>query len=147
MKNLSIYLFLSLATLFVVSCTASKSGNNPDTKKEIATKEKNDLGVSNENIPLSNYLRKIPGLRVTGRGNNAKVSIPSMGNSSLMGGNAPLFIIDGVRVGTDLSQVSGLVETSNIKNLRVLKSASETSFYGSAGANGVIIITTKKGKD
>ncbi len=147
MKKLSIYLLLSLVTLFVISCTASNSADNPNTARKDAAEKGQNLGAPTENIPLANYLRKIPGLRITGRGSTAKVTIAGLGNSSLMASNSPLFVLDGVRMGTDLSQVSGLVETSNIKNIKVLKNASDTSFYGSSGANGVILITTKKGKE
>jgi TonB-dependent SusC/RagA subfamily outer membrane receptor len=80
---------------------------------------------------------------VSGSGSNAKVMIAGMGNNSLVASREPLYVIDNVRI-RSLAQASNLVQTSNIKTVRVLKSASETSFYGSAGANGVIVIKLKK---
>lgn len=56
--------------------------------------------------------------------------------------NAPLLVIDGVPVGSGLNQLN----SDDIESLQVLKDASATAIYGSRGANGVIIITTKRGK-
>ena len=134
-KLLSLFTILSVVLLF--SCTASNSSTS--TRTNNAANENDQT-----NVPLDQYLRKIPGLRITGAGTSAKVQISSIGNSSLVGSNSPLFVLDGVNVGTSLGQVSNLVQTSNIKTVRVLKTASETSFYGAQGANGVIVIKTKK---
>ncbi|WP_316814681.1 TonB-dependent receptor [Pedobacter nyackensis] len=64
------------------------------------------------------------------------------GTNSIGGGNAPLYVIDGI-----LSQgISAQVNVDDIASIDVLKDASSTAIYGSRGANGVIIITTKSGK-
>ncbi|MCM1079781.1 MAG: TonB-dependent receptor [Bacteroidales bacterium] len=63
------------------------------------------------------------------------------GSRSIYGSNEPLFIIDGVP--GSYSQVN----PSDIETVDVLKDASSTAIYGSAGANGVVIITTKRGKE
>ena len=62
------------------------------------------------------------------------------GGNSLKGDNAPLVVIDGV-LGGDLS----LIDPNDITSIEVLKDASSTSIYGSRGANGVIMVTTKRG--
>lgn len=62
------------------------------------------------------------------------------GGNSLKGSNSPLVVIDGV-LGGDLS----LVDPNDIASIEVLKDASSTSIYGSRGANGVIMVTTKRG--
>jgi TonB-dependent starch-binding outer membrane protein SusC len=90
------------------------------------------------------------------------VSVKIRGASSLRGNNEPLYVIDGVIIssaGEDAANASSddnsLEETQNglnginprdIENIEVLKDASATAIYGSRGANGVILITTKKGK-
>jgi TonB-dependent SusC/RagA subfamily outer membrane receptor len=135
---------LSLLTLCLIlallSCTATKnSTGEQETKKDTA-----ENTAEKTNIPLDQYLRRVSGLRVSGSGSSARVQITGVGNSSLTSGNAPLFILDGVNVGTNLGQVANLVQTANIKTVRVLKSADETSIYGSQGASGVIEIITKK---
>ncbi|MEX6689921.1 TonB-dependent receptor [Danxiaibacter flavus] len=69
------------------------------------------------------------------------VSIRIRGNNSIMGNNNPLYIIDGF-VGADYSAIN----PSDIASIEVLKDASATAIYGSRGANGVVLISTKKGR-
>lgn len=73
-------------------------------------------------------------------GSNGAVQI--RGRATLSGSTSPLWVIDGVIVGED----PGLLNSSDIENLTVLKDAASTAIYGSQGANGVIIVTTKMGK-
>lgn len=68
------------------------------------------------------------------------VRIRIRGANSVLGDNSPLFVIDGF-VGGDFN----LLNPNDIKSIEVLKDASSTAIYGSRGANGVILITTKKG--
>lgn len=72
------------------------------------------------------------------------MNIVIRGNNSLTQENSPLFVIDGFPV-EDASATSTL-NPSDIESLEVLKDASATAIYGARGANGVVIITTKKGK-
>ncbi|MFT4221916.1 SusC/RagA family TonB-linked outer membrane protein [Dysgonomonas sp.] len=67
------------------------------------------------------------------------------GNSSLRGSNAPLIVVDGFPLGDagDLKQIN----TDDIVSMEVLKDASASAIYGSRGANGVIIVTTRKAKE
>ncbi len=86
------------------------------------------------------------------------VSVRVRGPSSVTGGNEPLYVIDGFPVYNDNSisdagvtngaKINPLssINTSDIESIDVLKDASATAIYGSRGANGVINITTKKGK-
>ena len=62
------------------------------------------------------------------------------GTNSITGGNDPLVVIDGI-IGGDLSSIN----PNDIKSLNILKDASSSAIYGARGANGVILITTKKG--
>jgi TonB-linked SusC/RagA family outer membrane protein len=79
------------------------------------------------------------------------------GGNSISFGNAPLYVIDGfivynnndnVNIGSNGPAVNALstINPSDIESIEVLKDASATAIYGSRGANGVIIITTKRGK-
>jgi len=79
------------------------------------------------------------------------------GGNSISFGNAPLYVIDGfiiyndndyTNVGSNGTSVNALatINPSDIESIEVLKDASATAIYGSHGANGVVIITTKKGK-
>ncbi|NPA37509.1 MAG: TonB-dependent receptor [Chlorobi bacterium] len=71
----------------------------------------------------------------------APLRIRIRGNNSINGNNSPLVVIDGV-LGGDLSTI----DVNDISSMQILKDASATSIYGSMGANGVIIISTKKGR-
>jgi TonB-linked SusC/RagA family outer membrane protein len=73
---------------------------------------------------------------------NADVQIRVRGGGSITQDNSPLYIIDGVQVENGLSSLS----PQDIESVDVLKDASATAIYGSRGANGVVIITTKRGK-
>ena len=85
---------------------------------------------------------KIAGLDIT-RESGAAGTSPTIllrGNRSIDGNNSPLFVIDGIS-GGDIDNIN----PNDIESIEVLKDASSTAIYGSAGANGVIIVTTKKG--
>lgn len=73
-------------------------------------------------------------------GSDAKVMI--RGNRSLKATNDPLYVVDGIPLVVGLSEIS----QSDIESIDILKDASATAIYGSRGANGVVLITTKKGK-
>ncbi|MDR0537266.1 MAG: TonB-dependent receptor [Tannerellaceae bacterium] len=69
-------------------------------------------------------------------------SIRIRGNRSLKATNDPLYVVDGIPIVVGLNELSA----SDIESVEILKDASATAIYGSRGANGVIIISTKKGK-
>jgi len=73
----------------------------------------------------------------------AEIVIKVRGGSSLTGDNSPLYIVDGIQVENALS----ILSPNEIQSIDVLKDVASTSIYGSRGANGVIIITTKSGKN
>ena len=86
---------------------------------------------------------KISGLDIT-RSSGQAGSSPEIllrGNRSLNASSAPLFVIDGI-AGGDIDEIN----PNDIESIDVLKDASSTAIYGSAGANGVIIVTTKQGQ-
>ena len=120
--------------------------------------------------PVSNALAalegRIPGLIVnqTTGVSGGKFKVEIRGRNSIAQGSEPLFIIDGVLIasnnnninqltsalspftGMGLSPLNGL-NPSDIESIEILKDADATAIYGSRGANGVILITTKKGKN
>jgi len=120
-----------------------------------------------ENQPVNSVLDalqgRVPGLEITptsgtpGGGNTIRVR----GQNSIAAGNNPLFIVDGVPFDTNSigdtstsaqifygSTINPLnyIDPQSIKSIEVLKDADATAIYGSRGANGVLLITTKKGK-
>ena len=88
-----------------------------------------------------------------------RINIRIRGASSINAGNEPLFVIDGVPVYNDNKDPSGSsygtftptnaltsINPNDIESIQILKDASATAIYGSRGSNGVVIITTKRGK-
>ncbi|MCE5348121.1 MAG: TonB-dependent receptor [Bacteroidales bacterium] len=73
----------------------------------------------------------------------ASISVRIRGTNSIKGSNEPLYVVDGFPAsGTSLN----FINNSDIESLEILKDASSTAIYGSRGANGVVLITTKSGK-
>lgn len=76
----------------------------------------------------------------------ANPSIRIRGLGTILGGRDPLYIIDGVEIGVNgTSPISG-ISPNDIESMNILKDASSLAIYGQKGANGVVIITTKRGK-
>ncbi|MCW3118747.1 MAG: TonB-dependent receptor plug [Chitinophagaceae bacterium] len=110
--------------------------------------------------PVNNVLEamegRIPGLFVTQSSGNANGSftIKIRGQNSIANGNDPFYVVDGVPYTSQLINGTNpyggnplnFINPNDIENIEVLKDADATSIYGSRGANGVILITTKKGK-
>ncbi|MGB5418368.1 SusC/RagA family TonB-linked outer membrane protein [Algibacter sp.] len=73
----------------------------------------------------------------------AGTSIRVRGGNSITGSNQPLWVIDGIIVGTNFNLNN--INSNDIKSIEILKDASSIAIYGSRGANGVILVTTKNG--
>lgn len=116
-------------------------------------------GEALQNLPIPSLDRAIQG-RIAGVQVNANNGIPGgntqvriRGVGSVSGGNEPLYIVDGVQITAgDRSRriissnpLNG-INSNDIESIEVLKDAAAASIYGAQAANGVIIITTKKGK-
>lgn len=102
-----------------------------------------ELAKQNENNPMKALQGRVPGMNITADGSpsgSATVRIRGIGT---LNDNDPLYIIDGVPTKAGMHELNG----NDIESLQVLKDAASASIYGSRAANGVIIITTKKGKE
>lgn len=86
---------------------------------------------------------KVPGLDIQQSSGQAGsgLNMTLRGTRSINASNSPLILVDGVEYGSTID-----INPSDIESMEVLKDASSTAIYGTRGANGVIIITTKKGK-
>jgi TonB-linked SusC/RagA family outer membrane protein len=97
-------------------------------------------------VPAANLLEslqgKLPGADIMRNNGSASsgVSVVIRGNRSITASNGPLFIVDGIQY----SSIQD-INPNDIQSMEVLKDASATAIYGSRGANGVILVTTKKG--
>ena len=121
--------------------TGSVTAMKPDTKNK-------GLVVNAQDMMQG----KIAGVNVTSDGGSpgGGSTIRIRGGSSLNASNNPLIVIDGVPMDNNgvkgLSNPLSMVNPQDIESFNVLKDASATAIYGSRGSNGVIIITTKKGR-
>ncbi|MGV3559300.1 SusC/RagA family TonB-linked outer membrane protein [Larkinella arboricola] len=70
------------------------------------------------------------------------LSVRVRGGNSIIGGNEPLYVVDGLPMAVSV----GNINPNDIQSIEILKDASATAIYGSRGANGVVMITTKKGR-
>ena len=86
-------------------------------------------------------LRQFPGVTVTESGDGLQVRL--RGTTSFMGDQEPLYIVDGVQIEPGPRGTLAGLQQRDVTDIRVLKSAAETSSYGPRGANGVVIITTR----
>jgi TonB-dependent SusC/RagA subfamily outer membrane receptor len=96
---------------------------------------------------VEEMLRRVPGVEVS-RGAGGMFSVRIRGSTTFMGSAEPLFVIDGVPLSGARSGYALLgINPQDVARIDVLKDAGSTAIYGSQGANGVIIITTKRQKD
>ena len=101
-----------------------------------------------EAVPVANATEalqgKMAGVQITATEGSpdAEMKIRVRGGGSITGDNTPLYIVDGFPV----ESISD-IPASDIEDITVLKDASSTAIYGSRGANGVILVTTKSGKE
>lgn len=138
-----------LSEVVVIGYGVAKKNDLTGSVTAIKPDEMNKGLVANAQDMLSG---KIAGVTVTNGGGTpgGGATIRIRGGSSLNASNDPLIVIDGLAM--DNSGVKGLanplsmVNPADIETFTVLKDASATAIYGSRGSNGVIIITTKKGK-
>jgi len=102
-----------------------------------------DSSLPNNNIAQA-MEGAVPGLTVTQSSGGAEgsASIMIRGQRSISASNSPLIILDGIPYNGNLTDIT----PSDIGSIEVLKDASAAAIYGSRGSNGVIIVTTKKGK-
>lgn len=116
-----------------------------DVTSSITTVKADKLNVGTYTSPAQLLQGKVPGLTITQSSdpNSEYSSITLRGASSLRGGEAmePYYVVDGVP-GVSLA----LIAPEDIESIDVLRDATATAIYGSKAANGVIIVTTKKGK-
>ena len=157
-NSIEIQLEVSVSSLdetVVIAYGTTTRRLNTGSVSRVNSEEINKQPVSNALATMQGY---IPGLMVTQRtgrpGSNYTIQI--RGDNSLKQGTQPLFIIDGVpfmiNTGSlsqqipDVQSIFNTINPADIESIEVLKDADATAIYGSQGANGVVLITTKKGK-
>ena len=110
-----------------------------------AVVKSDDIGKIQTSNAANALTGKVSGVQLNTASGQPGATTPSIrvrGISSINAGNAPLVILDGAPYDGDLNNIN----TQDIESMTVLKDAASNALYGARGANGVIMITTKKGK-
>ena len=129
-----------LSEVVVVGYGTQKRNEISGTVTSLSSRDFNPGVITN---PLAGAQGKIAGLVITQSSGdpNSRPTVRLRGTGSLNAGSEPLYVIDGV-IGAPIENVA----PEDIQSMDVLRDASSAAIYGSRGANGVILITTKRGK-
>jgi len=129
-------------------------GYGQTVKKELTSSVTRVKGSEVANTPVPNFNQALQG-RAAGvfvESNNGKVGegvkVRIRGQGSINASNSPLYVIDGIPINTGSLSGNALADINfnDVESFEVLKDAAATAIYGSRGANGVVLITTKKGR-
>jgi len=126
------------------------------TTGDVAIVKADDIEKQPVSNPLAALEGRVPGLLITQQTGmpNGAFTVQIRGQNSIAQGNDPLYVVDGVPYASELlpglnpsgGNTLNFIDPYDIESIEVLKDADATAIYGSRGANGVILITTKKGK-
>jgi len=151
-RKLNIRLVPNLNTLDEIVVVGYGSINRSDLTGNVSNIEGNEIA----DIPVANFQEalqgRLPGVFVTSSsgklGDGVKIRI--RGTTSISAGNDPFYVIDGIPVTSegsiDNSNPMSMINIGDIESINVLKDAAASSIYGARGSNGVVVITTKKGR-
>ncbi|SEW51847.1 SusC/RagA family TonB-linked outer membrane protein [Chitinophaga arvensicola] len=129
----------SLNEIVVTGYQAQKKADLTGAVSVVKTAEIKDIPLGN---PIKALQGRIPGVFITTNGSPASDATVRIRGIGTLGNNNPLYVIDGIPTERGLNEIN----QADIESMQVLKDASAATIYGSRAANGVIIITTKKGK-
>ena len=132
--------------LVVVGYGSVKKGDITNAVAQIKGDEFADRPVSNVASALQGELAGVEIRSTSGApGSGVQVNVRGATTINEDGTSAPLYVVDGVPMGEDFDLTE--LNPQDIESIEVLKDASSSAIYGSRGANGVVIITSKKGTD
>lgn len=164
-RNLSVTLKSESKSLNEVVVVGYGTVRKRDVTGAVTAVKEKDFNVGVVTAPTQMLQGRVAGVNITSNGGEpgAGTTVRVRGSNSIRSGQDPLYVIDGVPLDITDDQpkgasIGGVGESSkknplnflnpdDIESIDVLKDASATAIYGSRGANGVIIVTTKKGKD
>ncbi|WP_445733368.1 SusC/RagA family TonB-linked outer membrane protein [Mariniflexile sp.] len=144
-----------LDEMIIIGYGVKKKRNLTGSIVSVSSKE---ISESNLQDPISAIQGRAAGVQVVSNSGSpgGGMSIKVRGNSSLNSGNTPLYVVDGIPIeSSSLSTLNGTenfglnplsdINPNDIESIEILKDAASTAIYGSRAANGVILITTKRG--
>ncbi len=132
-----------------------------DLTGSVANIRSEDIAQSQTTSFMNAMQGRMAGVQITSESGEpgSGININIRGANSIVGSSSPLFVIDGVQIDVNKNEVAtsgssdgtmnplSTLNPTDIESIEVLKDASATAIYGSRGANGVVIVTTKTGKD
>ena len=161
--NLNVLLAEDTEILEEVIVTGYTTQRKADLTGAVSAVSAADLEKQQENNPMKALQGKIPGMNISADGNPSGAATVRIRGIGTLNDNDPLYIIDGVPTKSGMHEndndplyiidgvptKSGMHELNpnDIESIQVLKDAASASIYGSRAANGVIIITTKRGAE
>ncbi|HEU4631679.1 MAG TPA: TonB-dependent receptor plug domain-containing protein [Gemmatimonadaceae bacterium] len=120
-------------------CASGGARRAPPDTPAVTTRD-----LENRGDPIEKVLQdKVPGLLVT-RTADGGIALQIRGPSSFLSGTEPLYVVDDVPVRPGPGGALMGVNPHDIESIRVLKDPADTGIYGARGANGVILVTTKR---
>ncbi len=129
-------LLAAFCLAFAFGCSTTGNSNGETARYG------SNIEVDNPDIPLDQYINRLSSVSVYGSGSNARVQV--RGADSIELDPSPLFIVDGVRVGRNFSQVYNMINMINVESIQVLRPARATQIYGGDGGFGAIVINMKR---
>jgi len=127
----------------IISGCRHSAGTNRTSPAQTSTVTSEDIQRT-PGEPIEKVLMgRFPGVTVV-RTANGGVAVRIRGTTSLLGSNDPLYVIDGIPIQPGPNGSLTGISPEDIESIQVLKDPAETAFYGGRGANGVIIIKTKR---
>ncbi len=142
--NMTVYMEEDSAVLDEVVVVGYQTVRKADLTGSVSVVSTKELETSSDTDPMRALQGKVPGMTITANGSPSGTgSVRIRGIGSFNASQDPLFVIDGVPTTASLNSLN----MNDIESMQVLKDAASASIYGSRAANGVIIITTKRGKN
>lgn len=142
-KNLKVTMLTDAQMLDEVVVVGYGTVKKSDLTGAVSSVKSEDINAFPTTSVIQSLQGRVAGLNVQQNSGapGSTIQVRIRGTNSIQGGNDPLWIIDG------FPGDENLLNSSDIESIEVLKDASATAIYGSRGANGVIIVTTKRGKE
>jgi TonB-linked SusC/RagA family outer membrane protein len=133
----------SLDDVVVIGYQEVRRGDVTGSVSSVNAQQIKDIPVNSAAEALTGRLAGVQLTSAEGTPGNNNVQVRVRGGGSITQDNSPLYIVDGIQIENALS----VIAPQDIASVDVLKDASSTAIYGARGANGVVIITTKGGRE
>ena len=141
--NMQVALREATNDLNEVVVTGYTTQRKADLTGAISVVSVDEIAKQNENNPIKALQGRVPGMNISADGSPSGTATVRIRGIGTLNNNDPLYIVDGIPTKAGMHELNG----NDIESIQVLKDAASASIYGSRAANGVIIITTKKGKE